>query len=408
MKTTLKKNEARRLKDIKRLQILDTLPEQDFDEITKLASHICETPVALISIIDKDRQWFKSKVGLDISETPREVAFCNYAIAKPEEILEVENALNDDRFSSNPLVHGENPVIAYTGIPLVSEKGFAIGTLCTIDHKPKLLTKEQKESLKILASQVVRIFELRKANIELSHTTKELKKRYEELELFAGVVSHDMKSPLANISLTIDTLKKKLDLYELEDEIVNTYLGYLKGSSMSMSNYIQGILDYYKSDHTANDDVKKIELRPLLKKLMDILDVDHAYKIKLPPKETVLYANENALHQILLNIITNSIKYCDKETPKITVSFAEDKEHYILSVEDNGPGIKKEDQSKIFELFNNLDTTDRFGKRGTGIGLATVKKLVYSLDGTIRVESKLGKGTNFIFEIPKPYEMTVI
>ncbi|GLB49713.1 GAF domain-containing sensor histidine kinase [Neptunitalea lumnitzerae] len=408
MKPAVDIHEVKRLKDIKRLQILDSLPEKDFDEITKLASEICGTPVALISIIDKDRQWFKSKVGFEISETPRNLAFCNYAIEDPYNILEVPNALEDERFATNPLVYGENPVISYTGIPLISENGFALGTLCTIDHKPKSLTAEQKDSLKILASQVVRIFELRKANLELNATSKALKKRYKELEMFAGVVSHDMKSPLANITLTIDTLRKKLELYEIEDKTIETYLQYLKTSSLSLSDYIQGMLDYYKSDHTSHDEIERIKLRPLVKRIISMIDVDNSYKIKLPKKGTHIFANTQAINQILLNIITNSIKYCDKDHPEVKISFTEEKNTYTFKISDNGPGIKKEDQSKIFELFNNLNSTDRFGNRGTGIGLATVKKIVDTIEGNISIDSVVGEGTTFNITIPKPYEMIVV
>ncbi|SFU70854.1 GAF domain-containing protein [Pustulibacterium marinum] len=408
MKPAVKILENLRLKDVKRLQILDTLPEKDLDDITKLASQICGTPVSLISIIDKDRQWFKSKFGVDFSETSRDLAYCNHAIKNPAEILEVENALEDDRFKDNPLAHGKNPVIAYTGIPLVSDRGYAIGTLCTIDHKPKKLSKEQKESLRILATQVVRLFELRKANIDLNNASREAKKRYDELELFAGVVSHDMKSPLANIVLTIDTLKKKMELSNIQDGSIDTYFSYLKNSAQSMSAYIEGMLQYYKSDHSSHDEVKKIKLRSYLKKIIGMLDVDNSYEIKLPPKGTVVHLNKTALGQILLNIIANSIKYCDKNTPIVKIDYLEKVESYVFVISDNGIGIKPENQNKIFELFNNLDSLDRFGQKGTGIGLATVKKIVDGLDGTISVSSEVGVGTTFTVSLPKPYEMIVV
>lgn len=408
MGTVVKTNEKERLKDVKRLNILDTLPEKDFDAITKLASNICGTPVSVISIIDQDRQWFKSKVGLEISETPRSQAFCHFAIQDPENVMEVEDAMNDPRFDDNPLVHtNDHPVISYTGIPLISDRGFAIGTLCTIDYKPRKLEEDQIQSLKLLASQVVKMFELRKANIDLNRTSKELKKRYDELEMFAGVVSHDMKSPLANITLTIDTLKKKLELYDLEDESVDTYLQYLKNSAMSMSSYIQGMLDYYRSDHSSNDEIVAFKLRAFVKEIIGMLNVNDSYEIALPPKGIEIVANKTALEQVFLNILNNSIKYCDKERPVIEVLYADNSKDYRFIFKDNGPGIKPEDQKKIFELFNTLNVLDRNGKRGTGIGLATVKKLVGNMDGKIEVTSVLREGTSFTVTIPKPYEVTI-
>jgi signal transduction histidine kinase len=249
---------------------------------------------------------------------------------------------------------------------------------------------------------------LRKANNELKKAAKENKKRYEELEMFAGVVSHDMKSPLANIVLTVDTLKKKVENSTTIDDTIKVYLDYIKTSSMSMNQYIEGILEYYKSDHTSDDEIEFIKLRPFLKRIIDMLNAPDTFKIKLPKKGIKVHVNKTAFGQIILNLVANSIKYCDKEKPVVNIEYKEDEKQYMFMIKDNGPGIKEEDQDKIFELFNNLNAVDRNGQRGTGIGLATVKKLVEGLEGEINICSTLGEGTTFTVIIPKPYEMTVI
>ncbi len=154
-------NEKQRLEILKQYNILDTLPEKQFDDLTKLASIICETPITLISLIDKDRQWFKSKIGLDVAETEREASFCQYAIMD-DQIFEVENSLLDERFVNNPLVTGDPNIRFYAGAPLKTKDGFNIGTLCAIDTKPKKLTDSQKLALQILANEVVANLELRK------------------------------------------------------------------------------------------------------------------------------------------------------------------------------------------------------------------------------------------------------
>ena len=129
-------DEAKRLETLYKYNLLDTLPEEQLDKITKLAAVICEVPIALVSLIDKDRQWFKSKVGLDVEEAPRDISFCQYAIME-NTFFEVENALDDNRFQDNPFVLGGPNIRSYAAFPLYVKEGYPIGTFCMISEKPK-------------------------------------------------------------------------------------------------------------------------------------------------------------------------------------------------------------------------------------------------------------------------------
>jgi len=159
-------NEKARLQALRKYRILDTDPEKAFDDLTILASHICETPVALISLIDSDRQWFKSKVGVNISETPREVSFCSRAIEQSE-LFVVPDASKDPRFSSNPFVVSEPKIRFYAGAPFCSSDGHPLGTLCVVDLVPRELSPGQENALLALSRQVQAQFELRKNLMEL-------------------------------------------------------------------------------------------------------------------------------------------------------------------------------------------------------------------------------------------------
>ena len=171
-KIPLPTNESERLTALESYSIMDTLPEKEYDAITQLASYICGTPMALVSLLDKERQWFKSSVGLGASETPREISFCQYAIMG-EEVYEVTNALENELFADNPLVTGNPDIRFYAGAPLKDSDGFNLGSLCVIDTVPRTLSTEQKNALKLLANQVVLLLQLRKKNSDLNTTQKE-------------------------------------------------------------------------------------------------------------------------------------------------------------------------------------------------------------------------------------------
>src|SRR5229473_3949425 len=172
MSALVQPNEKQRLKVLWQYDVLDTIPEEVFDDLTELAARICEAPIALITLVDEDRQWFKSKVGISVSETSRDISFCGHAIAQ-RELFIVPDATKDKRFANNPLVTSDPKIRFYAGAPLITPDGYALGTLCIIDKVPRELRPDQKNALGILARHVVSQLELRRRSRELADVRRE-------------------------------------------------------------------------------------------------------------------------------------------------------------------------------------------------------------------------------------------
>ncbi len=181
MKAPLPENEAARLEALRQLKILDTEPEAAFDDLTRLAAYICKTPIALITLLGSDRQWFKSRVEVTPAESSRDVSFCAHAILQPGPFV-VPDALDDERFRTNPFVTSEPNIRFYAGSPLTTDEGFKLGTLCVIDRTPRELSQGQIAALRTLSQQVMTLLEMRGKISTLTRSLEESQKKCKELE----------------------------------------------------------------------------------------------------------------------------------------------------------------------------------------------------------------------------------
>ncbi len=391
------KNERKRQKAVEKYKLLDTLPEIKYDNITSMISDICDTPISLITLLDKDRNFLKSHYGIELSESPRNISFCGHAINSEDSIMIVEDAREDKRFHDNPLVTEFNAIF-YAGVPLTNNEGNKLGTLCVYDHKPRTLTIEQKNALKIIAKHVVTLFEQRLQNEQLLELKENLQRKNDDLEKFASVISHDLKSPVNNI-ISLTKLLKSENPNLSKDSI--QYIDYLQESSSALKKYIDDVLIFYKSDSLLGLKKETFTVDEIIKDCQNIVDVSKETEINIVNSTKSLFINKTALEQILINLLTNGIKYNDKPKAIISITCSENDDFYFWKVTDNGTGISEENRDKIFELFESTPHKDRYGNQGNGIGLATTKKIITSLGGDIKVSSILGEQTTFEFTIEK-------
>ena len=392
-------NEQQRLKALKSFNILDSLEEQEYDAITRIAADICNTPMALVSLIDEDRQWFKSHHGIDATETPRDLAFCAHAINTPDSLLLVHDANKDERFFDNPLVTGGPKVQFYAGAPLNTKEGESIGTLCVIDTKPRAkFSEKQQASLKDLANQVMAQFELRRQNIHQRLINEELRIKNNQLKHLSYRLAHDMKTPLLGISSIVGFIKEDYSEFFKETEIPN-YLGIIDNRVEYMESLINGIINYNaitNADINLEDFEISKEIQTILGQQCDSSSVD----LQLVNCPHNIKHSLNSFRQIFRDLISNSIKFTNKSNIEIIISFREDEDFYYFTYEDNGPGIPERYWEKVFALFEKLGTE---GASDTGIGLTTIKALIDKLGGEIKIGNRKENkdGVNFNFTLSK-------
>lgn len=391
--------EQERIDALHSYHILDTDEEKDFDALAALAAAICQIPIALITFIDEKRQWFKSHHGTEFTENVRELSFCTHAIASSDEIMIISDPLSDKRFADNPLVTGPTKIAFYAGVPLINEDGFAVGTLCVLDNKPHTLSETQTEALKTLARQVVDKIELRRKVWALEQVNQDLLRSNVVIQKFAAMAAHDIKNPLSSILLTSQALRIRREI--LNDEGCLRLVDLNIVSTKNMLGMVDEMLEYSKNPELLLARKQRFELNAMLEKLIPMLTVPDNLEIIFPSGQNMLTTSVIAFEQIMLNLLSNAIRYNNQKQGFIRVLFRDKGQQYELTVEDNGIGISEEYHEKIFASNFTLKLTDRYNNRGTGIGLATVRDLVKALNGHIYVASEPGKGAAFIFTIAK-------
>jgi signal transduction histidine kinase len=442
-------HETDRLAALNRYAVLDTPAEPSFDDLTRLAAHICGTPMALISLLDEHRQWFKSRVGLEVTETPREIAFCSHAIQQ-DRIMVVPDASCDERFHDNPLVTGSPEIRFYAGVPLITADAQPLGTLCVLDRQARGLSPAQSEALQALARQVMSQLELRRHIAALNDAMTQVRATQAQLvaasrqagmaEVATGVL-HNVGNVLNSVNVSATLVAEKLKksrcgslvkvvtmLQEHEADLgafltqnpqgrqvpayLHTLAAHLGNEQSALLKEVQSLqknIGHVKDVVAMQQNYAKVsavtEPVPVNELLHDALnlnaaslncdDIRVAQEFAATP---TIEVDKHKVLQILVNLVRNASHACaDSGRPdkQLTLRVTNGSGRVRISVADNGVGIPPENLNRVF----NHGFTTR--KNGHGFGLHSGANAAREMGGELSAHSDgPGRGATFTLELP--------
>jgi signal transduction histidine kinase len=382
--------EQRRLEVLHQYDILDTPPDGAFDDIVKLAARLLDVPVAIISLVDKDRIWFKSKIGVELQQIEKEEGLCASAIFS-DDIYLVEEATKDPRTLANKLVAGSFGLEFYAAAPLTTTDGYNLGTLCVMDKKPRKMTPDQQEVLKSLAKVVMNQMELR------LHARMSVKNHSELIYL----LTHNLKGFINNIPALIEALRESRD----DPGDFEWILKMLEQSALKSAKEINEFLDRAPHNNGGSSYVfKKVDFTEIIKQVVKVnqiaaIDKNQQLKIDLDNDPLIINADKNKLMDAVDNLINNAIKYSPYNSA-INISTYSKENKLILEVRDEGQGLSATDKEGLFKPFSRLSTQPTGGETSSGIGLWIVKEIIGTHYGKVwAVSEGPNQGSTFFIEL---------
>jgi signal transduction histidine kinase len=385
--------EDQRLRTLAACDLLDTAPEEVFDRLASIAAQICGCPIALVNLVDRERQWFKAAIGVDVRSTPREISFCAHAVARGEPMI-VEDALLDPRFRENPLVVGPPKVRFYAGVPICADS-LPLGTLCVIDIVPRTLTAPQREALTALAREV-------EAQIELRRALQRSERLGEQRHQLGCMIVHDMRGPLTVALTGAEYLAASERLSPAERRIVNQMMS----AARTLERMARDLLDVSQSESGRLESrAEQVSLKSFSEQIASALQsitVEHhlVFRAAFSPDDQAT-TDPDFVRRIAFNLVENAAKYAPRDS-EITVDMSLVRSTSLrVSVRDHGPGVPLDARERIFDTAFRLerDASTR-ARTSYGLGLRFCKVAAEAMNGRIWVEDNSPSGAHFIAEFP--------
>ncbi|NJC31384.1 signal transduction histidine kinase [Xanthomonas arboricola] len=376
-------SEALRLQALRSYGILDTPREAAFEDITRLASIICQTPIALISLVDAERQWFKSELGMGERETPLFKSMCAHALLDSD-VLVVPDTREDVRFARNPLVTGEAPLHFYAGAVLKTSEGLPLGTVCVLDRQPRQLSAEQVDALRALARQTMAQLELRRA-LQVAEESDRYRSR------LMAIAGHDLKTPLRTAAYAIDKMRRHANV-----DSVPTLVTARDAINLVARN-LDELATLAAASETATPDLQPLALEDVLHSVLGVWRqpaIDKCLALRHVPTSLRVRSHPTLLTTLLGNLIGNAVKYTERG--RVLVGVRRRPGHAVVEIIDSGIGLNLDHPEQVFQAFRQADPRSD----GLGIGLWIVHRTAETLGCEVDVRPRPGGGTCFSVSIP--------
>lgn len=383
-------DEEARLWALQQYDILHSSPEEAYDDLVALAREIYDVPASFVGFLDDDRQWFKAEEGMGKTEAPREVTPCAWGIMTPDEPTVIEDLGEDPRFQDAPLVQKKG-FRFYAGVPITTDDGHAVGTMCILDDEPQRLDPEETEALHALSRTASRLLELRRA----SH---EMMRRTEELERFAGVAGERIKDPLSSVTVHLSFLEE--DLADADAEIQENLQAAQEGTEV-IEGIAEKLMEYARLDPVTAAEADALDLEELVQENWRTLQgvVDDAEATLEVGDLPTARADRRQVRHLLLAILDNAVRFHESDPIQVAVTGERIDGMCRITVADDGRGIEEdEDLDRLFEVFYRSNRSA--STPGAGLGLTLAEKVVELHRGDIHVESTPGEGTTVSFTLP--------
>lgn len=403
-------NDDARIAALLEYGILDTPDDPAFNDLARIAATLCGAPVAMINLVDRDRQWTKASFGMARRTVPRGYSICTQVIAESDDVFAVTDLAADDRFAHHPLVARSPHMRFYAAAAVLTEDGYALGTVCVLGSEARTsLEPEHAEALRAVASQIMALIELRrertalnKANARLETVVARLQDVSRRKTEIISDVSHEFRTPLTTILGYAELIRDET----LEPTEINEFAGYIVRDVERLTRMMENVLDLERLEAGASRiNATTIDLVDLITEEVTRWksdnDAKHQINVVADAGLPTVSADHDRILQVVSNLLGNAVKY-SPDGGEVTIAVSSDNvaSEFRVEVQDHGIGIGPDSHGRIFERFARTAEAIRHGIRGTGLGLAICRQIIEGHGGRIGVESKIGEGSTFWFTLP--------